>query len=117
MIGAVPQSKFPLYEEVPEREGFLSDGVKIEYLINSVRETPEGTKFIRNGTEYSAEKAAEHLRTKYKNGKKYAGTVECFIENIASRSSLNGKEYIIKFPDGKTVPAREFFTEELGKIN
>ena len=94
----------------------INEETKIEYLIGSVEKAPEGTKFIRNGKEYSGEKAAEHLRTKYKRGKKYADTAELFIENIASKSSVTGIEYSIKFPDGKTVTTREFFTSELEKI-
>jgi hypothetical protein len=77
---------------------------------------PEGTRFMRNGTEYSSEKAAEHLRMKYTSGKKHAGTARLFIENIASKSSITGIEYRIKFVDGNTVTTREFFLEELKKI-
>ena len=94
----------------------MNEAAKIECLINSVKKAPEGTKFVRNGKEYGGEKAAEHLMTKYKSAKKYAGTAELFIENIASRSSITGIEYVIKYPDGKIVTAREFFTEELKKI-
>ena len=87
--------------------------MKIERLIEAVRTTPEGTKFIRNGTEHGAEKAAQHLRRKYGNAKKYAKTAELFIENIASKSYLTDEEYRIKFPDGKLISAREFFIERL----
>ena len=94
----------------------MSEEAKIEYLIGLVKIISEGAKFIRNGKEYNREKAAEHLMTKYKSGKKHAGTAELFIENIASKSSVTGIEYSIKLADGKTVTAREFFTEELKKI-
>ena len=95
----------------------MGEEAKIEELIASVRATPEGTMFIRNGREYGCKKAAEHLRTKYAFGKKHAATAELFINNIASRSSVTGAAYTIRFPDGATVTAREFFTEELKKIN
>lgn len=88
----------------------------IERLIMVVETMPEGTKFIRNGTAHDGGRAAEHLRMKYANGKKYASTAELFIENIASRSSLSGRDYTIAFADGKTVTAREFFMEALRKI-
>lgn len=94
----------------------ISEELKIEYMIASLSETPEGTKFIRNGTAYSSGEAAEHLRTKYKYGKKYAATAALFIENIASKSSFTGTDYSIKFVDGKIVTAREFFAEKLKKI-
>ncbi len=94
----------------------MSEEAKIERLIAAVHNTPEGTRFIRNGSEYSGERAAEHLRSKYARGKKYAATAALFIENIASRSSFSGKDYSIKFVDGITVTAREFFTEALREI-
>jgi hypothetical protein len=94
----------------------MSEEAKIEYLINSVKNAPKGTIFIRNGKDYSRDKAAEHLRTKYRRGKKYAATAELFIENIASKSSVTKVEYRIKFPDGKTVTAREFFIGELKNL-
>ena len=77
---------------------------------------PISTKFIRNGKSYGIKRATEHLRMKYKNEKINVKTAELFIENIASKSSVTGIEYIIEFPDGKTVSARKFFYEKLKKI-
>jgi hypothetical protein len=94
----------------------MSEEGKIEHLISSVSKTPEGTEFIRNGKAHSNVEAAGHLRRKYKSGKKHAATAKLFIENIASKSSFTGTEYSIRFVDGKTVTAHEFFTEELMKI-
>lgn len=99
-----------------EASARMSEEAKIEQLIAAVQKTPEGTMFIRNGSEYDAGRAAEHLRSKYARGKKYAPTAELFIENLASRSSFSGKDYHITFADGKTVTAREFFTEALRNI-
>lgn len=93
-----------------------SEEEKIEYLIALIRTMPEGTKFLRNGREYGSGKAAEHLSMKYRRAKKHAATAELFIENIASRSSISGRDYSILFFDGTTVTAREFFTEALKKI-
>ena len=42
-----------------------SETAKIQYLIASV-EAAEGAKFIRNGREYDARSASEHLRLKLK---------------------------------------------------
>ena len=94
----------------------MSEEAKIAQLIRTVREIPPGAKFIRNGKEHSSDEAADHLSAKYKRGKKYAMTAKFFIENIASKSSVTGIEYRIKFADGKIVATREFFTEELRKI-
>ncbi|MDR2925089.1 MAG: DUF5329 domain-containing protein [Azoarcus sp.] len=93
-----------------------SEEIKIECLIASISKMPEGIKFIRNGKAHSREEAADHLRTKYRRGKKYAATAKLFIENIASKSSLSRTEYSIRFVDGKTVTTHEFFTEELKRI-
>jgi hypothetical protein len=94
----------------------MTEEAKIEYLINSVNDVPEGSKFIRNGTKHNTAAAADHLRTKYKRGKKYAKTAVDFIENIASKSSVSGKEYFIEFPDNKTITAKDFFTNNLKKL-
>jgi len=94
----------------------MSEEAKIDHLINAVKKAPDGTTFIRNGKEYGSEQAADHLRTKYQLGKEHAGTAELFIEHIASRSSMTGIAYRIKFADGKTVSAHEFFLQELKKI-
>ena len=94
----------------------MTEEAKIEYLINSVNTTPVGSKFIRNGTKYNTKAATDHLRTKYKSGKKYAKTAIDFIENIASKSSMSGKEYLIEYPNGKTITAKEFFTSILKKL-
>ena len=94
----------------------MSEEAKIDYLIALVSNMPKDARFIRNGTEYGSERAAEHLRAKYQRGKKYAATAELFIENIASTSSITGRAYSIAFADGRTVTAREFFREELRKL-
>jgi hypothetical protein len=94
----------------------MSEEAKIDHLLASVKQMPEGTRFMRNGKEYGSGKAAEHLRMKYARGKKHAGTAKLFIENIASKSSLTGIEYRIRFVDGSTVTTREFFLEQLKKI-
>jgi len=94
----------------------MSEDAKIEQLLAAVKQAPEDARFLRNGNEYGREQAAEHLRRKYQRGKKYAGTARLFIENIASKSSFTGVEYHIRFVDGTTMTTREFFTEELKKI-
>ena len=93
---------------------------KIEYLLDQVARV-EGV-FIRNGTEYTPEQAVEHLRMKLTNAmngwfapKKEKWTAEMFIEKIASKSSLSGKPYQIKFNDGKLVKVAEWLREKLNE--
>jgi len=94
----------------------MTERAKIEYLINSVNSVPEGTKFIRNGKKHDVADAVSHLRTKYRRGQKYATTAVDFIENIASKSSMSGREYLIEFPNGRTITAKEFFTDRLRRL-
>ncbi|MCK9195649.1 MAG: DUF5329 domain-containing protein [Syntrophales bacterium] len=88
------------------------EAAKIQLLIASV-ETLEGAKFIRNGREYDARPAANHLRLKLKNAGNYVKTAEDFIKYCGSKSSMTGKPYLIRFSDGTTVKAEVFFRKKL----
>ena len=85
---------------------------KIQFLISSV-ETLQGAKFIRNGKAYEARRAADHLRFKLKAAGDQVKTAEDFIRLCASRSSLSGEPYRIRFSDGKSVEAEIFFRDRL----
>ena len=91
----------------------LSEEEKITMLIESVRDTPKGTHFIRNGEAHDVADAVSHLRLKYSKAKSRVKTAEGFIKHVASGSSVSGKEYLIRYPDGKTVTATAFFMEKL----
>jgi hypothetical protein len=71
--------------------------------------------FIRNGKEYSANKAAEHLRLKWEKAGRHVKTAEDFIELCGSRSSISGKLYKMRFADGRiensAVILKEFLRE------
>jgi len=88
------------------------EAAKIQYLIASV-ETLEGAKFIRNGSEYDARSAANHLRLKLKNAGKRVRTAEDFIKFCGSKSSITGEPYLIRFTDGTTVKTEVFFRKKL----
>ena len=88
------------------------EAAKIQYLIASV-ETLEGAKFIRNGSEYDARSAANHLRLKLKNAGKRVRTAEDFIKYCGSKSSMTGESYLIRFSDGTTVKTEAFFRKKL----
>ena len=89
-----------------------SETAKIQYLITSV-ETLEGAKFIRNGREYDAPSAADHLRLKLKVAGKKVKTAEDFIKYCASKSSITGKPYLMRFTDGTTVKSEVYFRDRL----
>jgi hypothetical protein len=85
---------------------------KIEYLISSV-ENLKNAKFIRNGTEHDGKAAAKHLRLKLEKAGSHVQTADDFINLCASQSYTTGKPYMIKFSDGKTIRAEEFFRNKL----
>jgi hypothetical protein len=89
---------------------------KIEFLISSI-ENLKGAKFIRNGSEYDGKQAVDHLRMKLQNAGGYVQTADDFIRLCASKSFITGKPYMIKFSDGKTITAEEYFREKLKEYN
>lgn len=90
----------------------VSETTKIQYLIASV-DSLEGAKFIRNGREYDAKAASSHLSLKLKTAGDKVKTAEDFINLCASRSSMSGDPYFIRFADGATVKSETFFRDKL----
>ena len=88
---------------------------KITELINYVRNL-EGATFIRNGSEYSAKAAAEHLEMKRDKAGSRIKTAREFIEQLASESSMSGKKYQIRMKDGKTYFSRDVLMKELQRL-
>ena len=94
----------------------FSEEEKIMMIIESIRDTPLGTQFIRNDKSYRVDDAVSHLKLKYSRTKSKVKTAEDFIKYVASGSSVSGKEYLLRYPDGTTVTAAVFFTEKLRKL-
>ena len=88
---------------------------RIEKLIRFV-ETQKDMKFVRTGTEYSCADAGKFLRGKLDSMGKDVTTAREFIERIATKSSMSGKPYEVKFGDGKTMLASQFLSEELKRL-
>ena len=88
---------------------------KIELLIARL-EAMQDTVFIRNGKEYSSNRAAEHLRLKWIKAGKRVHTAEDFIELCGSRSSISGKAYQIRFADGRLEDSAVILEELLNEI-
>lgn len=83
---------------------------EIDYLLRSIGSSD--CTFIRNGKRYDSDTAEEHLRMKYRNGKRYAPTAEKFIQRLASNSSLSKKPYYIEC-NGEKTPSADWLTEVL----
>ena len=88
---------------------------RIDRLIRYV-EAQKTTKFIRNGTEYTAEDAGKFLRGKLEAMGGEVTTARQFIKRIASRSSMSGQPYHVRLADGQTVLAENFLEDELQRI-
>ena len=93
----------------------LSEGQKIDKLIAHISNI-QGAKFIRNGDEHDAKKAADHLQMKRKNAGNRIKTARDFIDKIATKSSMSGDYYMIIFPNGSKKRACDVLNEELKRL-
>ena len=92
-------------EEVP---------AEIDYLLTAVGGSD--CVFIRNGKRHDSADAEDHLRMKYRRGKRYAPTSEDFIERLASKSSMSKKPYQIDCPGEGPVPSSDWLTLRLAEF-
>ncbi len=84
---------------------------EIEHLITAIGES--GCEFIRNGKRYSSSQAEDHIRVKYRRGKRYATSTEAFIERLASQSSMSKKPYWIECDGADPVKSGDWLKAEL----
>jgi hypothetical protein len=89
-----------------------SEAARIQHLISSV-EALRGAKFIRNGQDYDGKTAGEHLRLKLRAAGSRVRTAEDFIRLCASRSSVTGQPYQIRFSDGRILDSETYFNRAL----
>jgi hypothetical protein len=92
----------------------ITEEQKIEKLIQYIENSD--AIFIRNGEEFNAKDAAEHLRMKRKNAGKKVKTAKDFIDFVASKSYMSGEAYKMKFKNGSIINARDMLYNELRKI-
>ena len=85
---------------------------EIEHLLTVIGQS--NCTFIRNGKEHNSIDAEEHLRMKYRKGKKWIENADQFIERIASKSSLSGNPYFIRCEDSQQ-PTGEWLTRKLAE--
>ena len=67
---------------------------EIDHLLDYV--AASSCTFVRNGTEYPADKAREHLAVKYRFAGSRIATAEEFIKYLATGSSASGEPYHVK---------------------
>jgi hypothetical protein len=85
---------------------------EIDYLLRSIGSSD--CTFIRNGERYDSGTAEDHLRMKYRRGKRYAPTGEKFIERLASHSYLSKKLYYIECEGEEKIPSGDWLGVRLG---
>lgn len=71
---------------------------EIDHLLQYVADS--SCTFVRNGSEYPAGKARDHLESKYRFVGSRISSAEDFIQYLATKSSLSGEPYHVKC--GKT---------------
>ena len=64
---------------------------EIDHLLQYV--AASSCTFVRNGSEYAAGKARDHLADKYRFVGNRIATAEEFIQYLATKSSLSGEPY------------------------
>jgi hypothetical protein len=97
-------------------EDAASERDKVDQLIEHVGAL-QGAVFIRNGEEHTPAEAAEHLRRKWEAAGDEITTVEGFIEKLASKSSVSGEEYKLRFKDGTEQPSGDYLRKQLQKMS
>ena len=93
----------------------LSEEQKIDALIQSVADL-HGAVFIRNGSEYDAKAAADHLRMKREKAGKRVKTADEFIRLCGSESLMSGKPYQIRYADGRIETSEVFLRARLAEL-
>lgn len=91
-----------------------SEAAKIQALLAAVGRAK--FTFVRNGSAYTATQAREHLEFKLSRAGGRIRTARDFIRHIASKSSFSGRPYLIRFPDGRELPAAQWLHGELRRI-
>ena len=84
---------------------------EVEHLLEFIRQSD--CLMVRNGSEHEGEKAASHIQKKYEYFEDDITTTEAFIEYSATKSTMSGKYYSIKCPDGKEMRSQDWLLEEL----
>lgn len=89
----------------------VAEQTKIDFLLGEVKNSP--AIFVRNGSDYPANRAASHLLSKLNFAGKRVQNARQFITGIASHSEASGNPYEIRWPDGRRQPLAEWLLERL----
>ena len=94
---------------------------KIAALLEVIKASD--VTFIRNGSEYTGAEAYDHLKGKMKSAQNSGmapqqeeWTAEFFIENIASRSYISKKPYLVRLKNGEVMETGTWLRDKLKGI-
>lgn len=93
----------------------LTEKQKIEALIAHIENLADAT-FIRNEAEHNCREAAKHMRDKWQWKRKEIRTARDFITVAATKSSVSGRTYLIRFKDGREVKCGEYLLQQLKQL-
>jgi hypothetical protein len=91
-----------------------SEKEKIDYLLEALENS--NLIFIRNGDEYSSKEARAHIQKKFEYAGNRITNSDQFITYLATKSSISGKPYYVKYPDGRKVQSSIWMRELLNKL-
>jgi hypothetical protein len=97
------------------KERALDETAKIERLLEAIANEKDAV-FVRNKSDHEPREAADHLRSKWSRAKEIA-SARRFIDEIATRSSLSGEPYQVRFSDGRVVPLADWLNERLAALD
>ena len=101
--------------QAPTTASARTPAAEIDAIIDRVAHA-NGVVFIRNGSEYTAAEAAQHLVRKRKAAGDRIKTPEQFIDKLGARSSMTGKPYRVRLPDGREMDSATWLTGLLQEV-
>lgn len=84
---------------------------EIDHLLSYVENSR--CQYVRNGTAYSGDKAARHIRKKYDYFKGDIDSAEKFVELSATKSTMSGKFYTIQCDGRDRITSQVWLLQEL----
>lgn len=95
-----------LQADVPE-----SQRAEVEHLFHFIQQSD--CIFERNGKQYPAAEAVEHIKNKYDYFRDRIKSTEEFIEYSATKSTMSGRMYYVYCPGKERITSQQWLLTEL----